>query len=799
MLRWFCIVVHFLISQFCFSEELTREQLIQGVNMSREQIRSGEMRLIVTRHYAPEKSPAEIHAWLEVRKEEILREYSGKNQEADKQQHELDVLTIDALRYAGWKEIEETNIAFRILDRRFVSYPKAYQYKMTMIALGDIVSNAEYGHYFQILTYDGQTQAFEWVNEHPSPSVSFFKGNKYRGFSHFQMYGRSLKQVPSNAKLVGREAIAGTDCYVLEYNRTASRNPVRMWVDAQKQFCIHKREYRSPKAERQIDKKRPLVLWQEVYENFQQYGDIWFPSVIRWGWKQDGKVEPVFTVVVKAAQFNLDFPIDFFQVNPKSYLERGLVPKMDSEISLGSLGGTFLKQPPAPNESATPDSSQPEPDPLLLTCGPNSLLRVCELLRVTASFDELTQLSRFDPNHGTTLLGLRDAAKYKGLNPKGIKTNLKSLKKNKLPMPAIVYVKGNHFLVFEEVVSDGVLISDSADKYDHHLTFKELSKIWNGELLIFDYRSEQIKQELIPLALAEVGFYNFGKALGGEEVRHTFKLKNIGQKPLKITKVDESCACTATLISKDEIPPGAFGIIEAVLKVPSENRQVEESINVYTNDPTQNRVTLILKGTAYVPITTFPPRLLIGSVQPKASVTKSLTIHRKGNTQILGVRTDSNHLRTTVISAKADPIMRIEVALLESAPVGQFVQNVLVDYRYEGKRTTHKVMVFGEILGAFTVSPNQFFFGLVKDRQSVSNTVEISSVDKHPFNIVSVESNLAYVTTKITPRSNGIGYKLTAIVQSEAPAGPLSSEILVKTDSTVQPTIQIPFSGIISH
>ena len=377
MLRWFCIVVYFMISQFCFSEELTREQLIQGVNMSRELITSGEMRLIVTRHYAPEKSPEEIQAWIEAKKEKILRKYSGTNQE-DEQQQELDVLAIDAKRYGGWKEIEETNIAFRILDRQFVFYPKAYQYKMTMITLGDIVSIAEYGRYFQVLTYDGQTQGFEWVNEFPAPSVSFFKGDKYRGFTHFQMYGRSLKQVPSNAKLVGRETIAGTDCYVLEYSWAASRNPTRMWVDAQKQFCIHKREYRIHKAEGQIEKKQPSVMWQEIYEDFQQYGDIWFPSVIRWGKKQGGKVEPVFTVVVKAARFNLDFPPDFFQVDPKSYLERGLVPRMDSEISLGSLGGTLLKQPPAPNEPATPNKSQTELDTLLLTCGPNSLLRICE-------------------------------------------------------------------------------------------------------------------------------------------------------------------------------------------------------------------------------------------------------------------------------------------------------------------------------------------------------------------------------------------------------------------------------------
>lgn len=70
-------------------------------------------------------------------------------------------------------------------------------------------------------------------------------------------------------------------------------------------------------------------------------------------------------------------------------------------------------------------------------------------------------------------------------------------------MPTIAYVGGNHFLVFEEVTPDGVLIADPADKYDRYLSFKELSEIWNGELLIFDYQPEHAAPKPIPLVLAE--------------------------------------------------------------------------------------------------------------------------------------------------------------------------------------------------------------------------------------------------------------------------------------------------------
>ena len=788
MFRIFCIIGFVLISQLCQSEEFTTKHLIAGVNQARNEIQSGEMRIIITFDYEAKKAPEEIQAMREAERQRILKEYSMPHQKEIREE-ELEEVPFSTWWYEKRQEVEESNIAFQIFDRDPVRYPKTFQYKMNQIDRLKVDLFSETAKYttagdYHIITYDGKTQAYEALDEFPYHSVAFANRSKHRSFLYFELYGRSSYRVPSDATLVGREMIAGIDCYVLKFRPEAdarglpSKPTVKIWIDARKGFCILK-------AEHHDDDDR----WTMIYENFQKYGEIWFPTVSRhihrW---PEGKLDRINTYVVKEAQFNLDFPPGFFQVNPKSYLNQGLAPRPDSE-RLGS----------APDPSSTKDKAPNNPDPLLLTCGPNSLLRICELLKVNTNFDKLAQLSHFHPDRGTTMLGLRDAARYKGLNPKGIQTNLKLLKKGKVPMPAIAYVGGNHFLVFEEVTSEGVLISDPANKYDRYLSFKELSEIWNGELLTFDYQPEQAESKLVPLVLAEAGIYDFGEVLGGGEIRHTFRLKNIGQKPLQIAKVEESCACTATIVSKDEIPPGEFGLIETALKVPSENRQVEESINVYTNDPIQSRVTLILKGTAFVPITTFPSRLLLGSIQPKTSITKSLTVHQKGKTQILAVRTDSDHLKATIISTKAAPITKVEVTLLESAPPGTFSHNLLVDYRYEGKETTHEVLVFGEVLGVFTVSPKRFFFGLIRDKQAVPKTVYISSLNDQPVKITSVESDSTYVITKVTPQGDKVGYQLTATVQLDAPAGELSGEILVKTNSTIQPTIRVPFLGVIPN
>ncbi len=44
--------------------------------------------------------------------------------------------------------------------------------------------------------------------------------------------------------------------------------------------------------------------------------------------------------------------------------------------------------------------------------------------------------------------------------------------------------------------------------------------------------------------------HNFGIITKGEVVKHTFQLKNISKQTLNLDRVESSCGCTATLLSK---------------------------------------------------------------------------------------------------------------------------------------------------------------------------------------------------------------------------------------------------------
>lgn len=62
-----------------------------------------------------------------------------------------------------------------------------------------------------------------------------------------------------------------------------------------------------------------------------------------------------------------------------------------------------------------------------------------------------------------------------------------------------------------------------------------------------------------------------GNVILGEEVKASFKVKNVGDYPLILAEVKGSCSCTVADYPEDPIAPGAEAIITAVVKTDKAN------------------------------------------------------------------------------------------------------------------------------------------------------------------------------------------------------------------------------------
>ena len=110
--------------------------------------------------------------------------------------------------------------------------------------------------------------------------------------------------------------------------------------------------------------------------------------------------------------------------------------------------------------------------------------------------------------------------------------------------------------------------------------------------------------------------YDFGVLPQGSTTTHTFSVKNVGNKPLKIESVQSTCGCTVATSIHSLIAPGELGQIQVMFNSAGVMGDISKQLRVDTNDPKQ------------------PTRFLTigGSVTPAGNPGQSSRPHKEVNT-----------------------------------------------------------------------------------------------------------------------------------------------------------------------
>lgn len=89
--------------------------------------------------------------------------------------------------------------------------------------------------------------------------------------------------------------------------------------------------------------------------------------------------------------------------------------------------------------------------------------------------------------------------------------------------------------------------------------------------------------------------YEYGTVKTGSDGHRFFTVRNTGDKPLIISKVQASCGCTTPEWSQDPIMPGKSSQIKVGYNT-NINGDFQKLIEVYSNDPKNSRSVLYIKG-----------------------------------------------------------------------------------------------------------------------------------------------------------------------------------------------------------
>ncbi|MGH2568307.1 MAG: cysteine peptidase family C39 domain-containing protein [Bacteroidota bacterium] len=115
-------------------------------------------------------------------------------------------------------------------------------------------------------------------------------------------------------------------------------------------------------------------------------------------------------------------------------------------------------------------------------CGPAALKMIFDTYGIQVSLAEIEQSVELTKK-GSSMLALKEMAELKGLKAEGWRLTMEDFLKTQ--MPVIVFLHGDHFALVDSVTqSDEIVMRDPA-LGRLKLRAKKLSRIWNGETLVF--------------------------------------------------------------------------------------------------------------------------------------------------------------------------------------------------------------------------------------------------------------------------------------------------------------------------
>lgn len=308
------------------------------------------------------------------------------------------------------------------------------------------------------------------------------------------------------------------------------------------------------------------------------------------------------------------------------------------------------------------------------------------------------------------------------------------------------------------------------------------------------------EQEDFPDIHFEERVYDFSIAGQQEKINHNFWFMNAGKGLLIIKAVKTSCGCVATLLSSEEVPSGATGVIEANFETGKhEGRQIE-TIYVSSNDPDEPEIELEITGVVKTKVAIDPEFLYFGDVEKGKTVTKTIRLIQIDERQLglnrVEVAKEYFVARASGFRDERHKGFKIDIVLRPDAPIGRFTE-VMTLHTSLNRRPRIDVPIVGNILGRIRVKPQMVSLGTLKKGSFAANSIEITSIDQEDFDVLKVTSNPPFVLTMVTRMKNNRGFQITLKVDENAPAGRVAGEIDIYTDDPDQSLINIPVYGLI--
>lgn len=300
---------------------------------------------------------------------------------------------------------------------------------------------------------------------------------------------------------------------------------------------------------------------------------------------------------------------------------------------------------------------------------------------------------------------------------------------------------------------------------------------------------------------------DFSTVPKGDTIVHQFLIRNEGDVPLEITDVHPACGCTVAEYDQ-QVAPGKAGKINVKLDTSSFTGPISKSVAVFTNDPDNPKIQLVMKAEVQPFITLLPGYARFSYVQGEAVGTIKQTLWAEDGypIKVLSVKAPYDHLKVSHRPAKegelhekaeGKPQWLVDITLDAESPIGalrDYVE-VVIDHP---KQKTAQIPISGFVRPRQHVTPEQVDFGTLEGAAlPLKRVLAFTNFITAGIELTKIETGHFALDASVveTGRKDGHRFKVVLEVLSEMPAGDFSTVVKIHTTDGQNPLIEIPVNG----
>ena len=304
-----------------------------------------------------------------------------------------------------------------------------------------------------------------------------------------------------------------------------------------------------------------------------------------------------------------------------------------------------------------------------------------------------------------------------------------------------------------------------------------------------------------PKAVARYPLYDFGSALEGKMVTHTFTIKNTGQGYLDIQRREDVVRMHDRQPSKTHVAPGDTSDIAVTFDTHFQKGHQVRTITASTNDPNNPQVAMTMQGIVKKQVEAVPSEVAFGNVKRGHRGTKEILVNDLNPVRgafSVGPVSNSNSSIKVEQQKRPDgkPGALLKVSLLKTMPVGPFDDSIKITTN----RVPLQVDVFGTVTGDLNIDPAQVSFGIVPRGQDIVRIFKLSNQGAATGQGARRREQQPGRRRDRRSRSRpGKEYKVTVTLRHGTPDGQLRGNLTIKTDDPEQATLNVPFYAIVGQ